>query len=127
VKWRVEWNGPPNTNQIECRTKRIHWTAGFRLHFISNAIGPPPVMRGVDGFAHFMNTQTFTTVRTTQTVMEAGLFIGILENAGLHPACVDLASNYSVAGAEIDYPVRVPTAEAAEAREILNSYDKPAA
>ena len=70
-----------------------------------------------------MNTQTFTTVRTTQTLMEAGLFIGILENAGLHPVSVDLASNYSVAGAEIDYPVRVPTAEAEEAREVLNSYE----
>jgi len=59
--------------------------------------------------------------------MEAGLFIGILENAGLHPVSVDIASNFSVAGAEIEYPVCVPTAEAAEAREILNSYDKPAA
>ena len=74
-----------------------------------------------------MNTQTFTTVRTTRTPMEAGLFISILENAGLHPVSVDTASNFSVAGAEIEYPVRVPTAEAAEAREILNSYDKPAA
>jgi hypothetical protein len=59
--------------------------------------------------------------------MEAGLLIGILENAGLHPVSVDNASNYTVAGAEIDYPVRVPTAEAAEAREVLNAYDKPAA
>ena len=73
-----------------------------------------------------MNTQTFTTVRTTRTPMEAGLFIGILENAGLHPVGVDVASNISVGGAEIDYPVRVPTAEAAEARAILNAYDKPA-
>jgi hypothetical protein len=58
--------------------------------------------------------------------MEAGLFISILENAGLHPVGVDTASSFSFAGVEIEYPVRVPTAEAAEAREILNSYDKPA-
>ena len=81
----------------------------------------------LSSFTHFMNTQTFTTVRTTRTPMEAGLFISILENAGLHPVSVDTASNFAVAGAEVDYPVRVPTAEAAEAREILNSYDKPAA
>lgn len=74
-----------------------------------------------------MNTQTFTTVRTTRTPMEAGLLIGILENAGLHPVSLEIASNFSVAGAEIEYPVRVPTAEAAEAREILDSYDKPSA
>ena len=59
--------------------------------------------------------------------MEAGLFTGILENAGLHPVSVDLASNYSLAGAEINYPVRVPTAEVAAAQEILNSYDTPTA
>ncbi|MDD5140348.1 MAG: hypothetical protein PHY43_08845 [Verrucomicrobiales bacterium] len=74
-----------------------------------------------------MNTQTFTTIRTTRTPMEAGLLIGILENAGLHPMEADTASHFSVAGADIEYPVRVPTAEAAEAREVLNSYDKPAA
>jgi len=59
--------------------------------------------------------------------MEAGLFISLLENAGLHPVSVDIASSFLVAGAEIEYPVRVPTAEAAEAREVLDSYDKPAA
>jgi len=59
--------------------------------------------------------------------MEAGLFISLLENAGLHPVNVDIASSFLVAGAEIEYPVRVPTAEAAEAREVLDSYDKPAA
>ena len=74
-----------------------------------------------------MNPQTFATVRTTRTPMEAGLLISILENAGLHPMSVDTASHFSVAGADFDYPVRVPTAEAAEAREVLNAYDKRAA
>jgi len=59
--------------------------------------------------------------------MEAGLLIGILENAGLHPIAIDDASHFSVAGVDIEYPVRVPNAEATEAREILCSYDKPAA
>lgn len=76
---------------------------------------------------HFMNNQIFTTVRTTRTSTEAGLLINILKNAGLHPVTVDIASNFSVAGAEIEYPVRVPTAEAAEAREVLNAFDKPTA
>jgi hypothetical protein len=74
----------------------------------------------------FMSTQTFATVRTTRTPMEAGLLIGILENAGLHPVGIDDASHFSLAGADIDYPVRVPVAEAAEAREILSSYGKDA-
>jgi len=57
--------------------------------------------------------------------MEAGLLIGILENAGLHPVAVDTASNFSLAGVEIEYPIRVPTAEAPAARDLLNSFDHP--
>jgi len=34
------------------------------------------------------------------------LFIGILENAGFHPANIVIASNDSTAGAEIGDPVR---------------------
>lgn len=67
--------------------------------------------------------QAFTTVRTTQTPIEAALVISILESAGLHPLELSTAGHCTVAGADIDYSVRVPTAEAAEAREILSSYD----
>jgi hypothetical protein len=73
-----------------------------------------------------MNTQTYTTVRTTRDTVVGRPVLGILENAGLHPVSVDIASNFSVAGAEIDHPVRVPTAEVVEAREVLNAYDNPA-
>jgi hypothetical protein len=59
--------------------------------------------------------------------MEAGLLIGILEQAGLHPVESDAASHYSVAGADIEYPVRVPTEESAEARQVLSAYDSNAA
>ena len=74
-----------------------------------------------------MNTQAFTTVRTTRTPIEAGLVISILESAGLHPLELSISGHCSVAGADIDYSVRVPTAEAAKAREVLSSYDKSAA
>ena len=59
--------------------------------------------------------------------MEAGLLIGILEQAGLHPVEPDAASSYVVAGAEIEYPIRVPAGELAEAREVLSAYDSNAA
>jgi hypothetical protein len=59
--------------------------------------------------------------------MEAGLLISILENAGLHPVEPGTSGHFTVAGADIEYPVRVPTAEVSEAREVLNSYDSNAA
>lgn len=30
-----------------CRTRRMHWTAGLRFSFKSHVNGPPPVMRNV--------------------------------------------------------------------------------
>ena len=74
-----------------------------------------------------MKTQAFATVRTARTPIEAGLLMSILESAGLHPLELNTSGHYSVAGADIDYSVRVPTMEATEAREILCSYDKSAA
>ena len=59
--------------------------------------------------------------------MEAGLLISILENAGLHPVELSTSGHFSVAGADIEYPVRVPTTEVSEAREVLSSYDSNAA
>ncbi len=67
--------------------------------------------------------QAFTTVRTTRTLMEADLLIAALQRAGLHPLEVNTFGHFSLAGAEIEYPVRVPTAEMAGAREIMESYD----
>ena len=74
-----------------------------------------------------MSTPTFTTVRTARTQVEAGLLVSLLQQAGLHPLDLDTAGHFSLAGADIDYSVRVPTDELAEAREILSEYDRTAA
>jgi len=70
-----------------------------------------------------MSTQTFTTVRTARTQIEAGLLISVLQQAGLHPLELDTSSHYSVAGVDIDYSIRVPTDELAQAGEVLSEYD----
>jgi hypothetical protein len=69
-----------------------------------------------------MSTQTFTTVRTTRTPEEAGLFISILEQAGLHPLESETASQCTFGGGEIFSSVKVPTEESAEASKILSEY-----
>ena len=74
-----------------------------------------------------MSTQTFTTVRTARTQIEAGLLISMLEHAGLHPLEVDTSSHFSIAGVDIDYSIRVPTAELAQAREVFSEFDANAA
>ena len=70
-----------------------------------------------------MSTQTFTTIRSVRTQAEAALVISLLRQAGLHPLDFGTAGHYSLAGADIDYAVQVPTAEAAEARAVLTSHD----
>jgi len=73
-----------------------------------------------------MSNPSFTTVRTARTQVQADLLIGLLKNAGLHPLELDTASHISLAGVDIDYSVRVPSAELEEARKILSEYDTPA-
>jgi hypothetical protein len=70
-----------------------------------------------------MSTQTFTTIRSARTQAEAALLISVLRQAGLHPLDLDIAGHYSLAGADIDYAVQVPTVEAAEARAVLTSHE----
>jgi hypothetical protein len=70
-----------------------------------------------------MSTQTFSTVRTARTQVAADLLISLLQQAGLHPLELDTSSHFSLAGADIDYSIRVPTIELARAREILSEYD----
>ena len=74
-----------------------------------------------------MSTQAFTTVRSARSQVEAGLLISILEQSGLHPLELSTAGHYSLAGADIDYAVQVPSDEAVEASEILSAYDATAA
>ena len=70
-----------------------------------------------------MNTPTFTVVRTARTAVEADMLIAALRCAGLHPAHLDTSSHFSLAGADVSFHIEVPTSEASEARELLNSYD----
>ena len=74
-----------------------------------------------------MSDQTVTTICTARTPAEAGLFISILQEAGLHPLELDAASHCTFAGAEIFYSVRVPMNESAEAKEILSEYARNSA
>ncbi len=69
-----------------------------------------------------MNT-AFETVRTTRTQVEADLLISVLRDAGLHPLDLQTFGHVSFAGADIDYSVRVPASELAEARQILSQSD----
>jgi hypothetical protein len=69
-----------------------------------------------------MSDQAFTTVRTARTEAEAGLLLSVLQQSGLHPLELGTAGHYTLAGADIEYSVQVPTEEAAEAREVLEAY-----
>jgi hypothetical protein len=73
-----------------------------------------------------MKAPTFTTVRTARTLIEADMLSAMLRQEGLHPLELSTAAHFSLAGAEIEYPIQVPTPETAMAREILGSYDSAA-
>jgi hypothetical protein len=70
-----------------------------------------------------MSTPAFSVVRTTRTQAEAALLISVLQAAGLHPLELDTFGHFSLAGADVDYSVRVPTSELPQAREVLSEYD----
>ena len=70
-----------------------------------------------------MDAPTFTTVRTARTLVEADLLSAMLRQEGLHPLELGTAAHFSLAGADIEYPIQVPAAETAAAREILESCD----
>lgn len=61
----------------------------------------------------------FTTLQTTRTLGEADMLNGALRTAGFHPDDSGNASNISFAGNELFYAIRVPSEEAAAAREFL--------
>jgi hypothetical protein len=70
-----------------------------------------------------MNTPAFSTVRSTRTQAEADLLIAVLRAAGLHPLELETFGHISLAGADVDYSVRLPTSELAQARAVLCEYD----
>jgi hypothetical protein len=66
----------------------------------------------------------FTVIRTTQTAVEADLTASFLRGAGLHPVDFSISPHFSLGGAEISFPIEVPTAEADVAKDLLKAYDK---
>ena len=70
-----------------------------------------------------MSTPAFSTDRRTRTQAEADLLISVLSAAGLHPLELETFGHIALAGADVDYAVRIPTSELAEAQKILSEYD----
>jgi len=70
-----------------------------------------------------MNTPAFSVVRTVRTAVEADMLITFMRSAGLHPLDLNTSSHFSLAGADIEFPIAVPSAELNLAREFLRSHD----
>jgi hypothetical protein len=66
-----------------------------------------------------MSLPAFSVVHTTRTAMEAEMLRSILDRAGLHPLELNTAAHFSLAGAEISFPIEVPSDEADAAKELL--------
>ncbi len=73
-----------------------------------------------------MNTPAFSVVRTVRTAFEADMLVAFLRTEGLHPIDINTSAHFSLAGAEIDFPIEVPTEELEAARELLKGYDHSA-
>jgi hypothetical protein len=73
-----------------------------------------------------MSNSAFTTVRRARTASEADLMISVLRSAGLHPVELSLSPHFGLAGAEVDFPIQVPSEEHAAAKEILDSWQTSA-
>ena len=56
-----------------------------------------------------------------RTSAEAGRLIGLLRNAGLHPADMSLSAPLARPGNHTTFPVQVPSEEAGSAEQVLNS------
>lgn len=70
-----------------------------------------------------MSTPAFSIVRSSRTQAEAALLVSVLQAAGLHPLELDTFDHFSLAGADVDFSVRVPTSELPQAREVLSEFD----
>ena len=73
-----------------------------------------------------MGNSAFTTVRTVHTVGEADLMMSVLWSAGLHPVDLSLSPHFGLAGAEVSFPIQVPSEEHAAAKAILDSWQSSA-
>ena len=70
-----------------------------------------------------MQTPAFTTIASVRTLAEADMLAAVLRTAGLHPVEQGTFGHFSLAGADIQYRVEVPTEEADAAREALQTQD----
>ena len=70
-----------------------------------------------------MNPPAFSVVRTVRTAVQADMLISFLRGEGLHPNDINTSAHFSLAGAEIDFPIEVPTEELDAAQELLKAYD----
>jgi hypothetical protein len=73
-----------------------------------------------------MNTPAFSVVRTVRTAVEADMLITFMRSDGLNPLDINTSAHFSLAGAEIEFPIQVPTTELNAARELLKGYDDSA-
>jgi len=51
------------------------------------------------------------------------MLITYMRSAGLHPLDLNTSSHFSLAGAEVDFRIEVPTEEQNAAREFLKGHD----
>ena len=70
-----------------------------------------------------MNTPAFSLVRTVRTAVEADMLITFMRNAGLHPLDLNTSSHFSLAGADVEFRIEVPTEELNAAREFFKGHN----
>jgi hypothetical protein len=85
---------------------------------------PASVIREVElTHPYKMNTPAISLVRTVRTAVEADMLITFMRSAGLHPLDLNTSSHFSLAGADVEYRIEVPTEELNAAREFLKGQD----
>ena len=70
-----------------------------------------------------MNIPAFSVAKSSRTEAEAQMLIASMRSAGLHPLDLATASHFSLAGAETEFQIEVPTEELNAARELLQGHD----
>jgi hypothetical protein len=68
-----------------------------------------------------MRRSAFTTILAPRTCQEAEKVIGLLREAGLHPADLGLSVPLALPGRKRAFPVQVPSEESEAARKLLKS------
>ena len=66
-----------------------------------------------------MRRSAFTTILAARTCQEAEKVIGVLRDAGLHPADLGLSAPLAFLGTKPAFPVQVPNEESETAKKLL--------